>query len=1210
MQLTALGKDLPAKKCRRRISRTPILLGMKLTVLLLFAATVSVCARTHAQNVTISGNNLSLKAVFVQIHQQTGYDFLYDSKEIEKALPVTLNVKDAPVSDVLTQCLKPSGLTYSIKNNAIVVKKSVALDMAAPADNAVATGSEPPVVRGRIVNDKGEPLAAVSIRIKGSSRGTISNDNGDFVLKNVEENEVLVFTVIGYESKEFTISGQNGFVNLQLKPKSSDLKALEVVSTGYQNIKRLTMAGSISSIKASDLYFNGTNSLEQALQGKLPGVVVINQSGEVGMRQKTIVRGVSTLSGTQDPVWVVDGIIQSDPLPFKTKAIDAFTGGITPDNFDYVRNFVGNSISWLNPYDIEDITVLKDASATAIYGVRAANGVIVINTKRGKAGPPAITYSTSVNMTEKVTYDKLDMMNSKDRVAVDEEIYNRGLTATFVNNNIGFAGVLSDYLFKRITYEQFNAKVKYLETVNVNWFDILFRTPMSNSHMLSISGGNNNTRYYGSFRYGLTNGAARGNDAKSYTANFSLSSRVNEKVSLSMRISASQSNTNGFYKTDPYTYAAVANREIAAYDSAGNNFFYPAVSGYLFNVRNELGNSGSVNQLTNVNANFSVNYQPVKGITFESLFSVAQNNTTGYTFAGQKTEYIAKLRGYDYGTVTATQAAYINSRLPIGGEYNESDNKNISWNWRNSLTYSHLFGNKHALTVMAGEEAFSSHYTGLAASMYGYLPERGRAFATLPLTYTSSNVANGYLLPPYTTSALTDRISNTVGLYSALNYTYDNRYVLNFSVRADASNRFGQYTGQRFNPVWAGGLRWNVMNEKWMSTQTWLSGLSLRSSLGYQRNIVDNYSPDLIARIPTGSTSTVIDPFTGENRLVVSSLPYGNLRWEKNLTLNYGLDFSLLKNRITATLEYYVKLGRDLITILPVALEYGVSTMPVNGGNMTNKGAELDLNFVAVRKKDFSWSINLNSSKTYNQVTNTGIQNPTWRMAASGSLYVKGYPVSGFWAFNFTGINPANGFPMIDLTVAKGGSPTTDPTSYMKYMGKLNPDFTGGLGMNFRYKMFTLSANAYLQVGGKKFLSPAYSMVANLPTEYENLSNKLLARWTPQNINASFPGLPDASVTNFTLPDGKISSNYYEMYNYSTARVVNASTLRVNNLYLACTLPAKLVSRLKCKGINTSAGVSNPFAIVSKDFKGMDAEVATGNQPRTRTYSMTVNITF
>ena len=1206
MQLTALGKDLPVKKCRQWFSRTPILLGMKLTVLFLLTATLSVCAKTRAQNVTISGKDLSLKAVFVLIHQQTGYDFLYDSREIEKALPVTLDVKNAPMGEVLTQCLKPSKLGFVVKNNAIIVKKAEARTFDAPVADEPQAPVELPIVRGRIVNEKSEPIAGASIKIKGSYRGTVSDESGEFTLKNVNANDVLIVTVIGYESREFRPGSDNKYFSLQLKPKSSDLKALEIVSTGYQNVKRLTMAGSVSSIKASDLYLNGTSSLEQALQGKLPGLVVINQSGEVGTRQKTIVRGVSTLSGTQDPVWVVDGIIQSDPLPFKTATLNA-AGAITPDNFDYVRNYVGNSIAWLNPYDIEDISVLKDASATAIYGVRAANGVIVINTKKGKTGPPTITYSTAINMTEKVTYDKLDLMNSKERVAVDQEIFDRGLTATFVNNNIGYAGALNDYLFKRITKDQFNARVKYYETVNVNWFDNLFRAPLSNSHMLSISGGSNSLRYYGSVRYGFTNGAARGNDNKGYTASFGMSGRLNNKLSLSLRLSAAQNNTDGFYKVNPFTYASATNREIAA-DSAGFDYFYTAASGYKFNVRNELANSGSTNQVTTVNTNIELNYQPVKGLVFQSLFGISQSNTTGYTYAGQRTEYIAKIRGYDYGTVNSTQTAYINSKLPAGGEYNESDNKNATWNWRNSVSYSHIFGDRHAVTITAGEEVMSSHYTGIAFTEYGYLPERGKAFAAVPLTYTSANTANPLLA---VNEVLTDRISNTMGVYSALNYTYDNRYVLNFSVRGDASNRFGQYTGQRFNPVWAGGLRWNIMNEKWIAKQTWLSGLSLRATIGYQRNIVDNFSPDLIARIPIGATANIIDQFTGENRLVVSSLPYGNLRWEKNLTMNYGIDFSLFNNRIAGTVEYYEKRGTDIIVSLPVALEYGVSSMPVNGGNLTNRGAEIDLNVVAVKTKSFTWSINVNSSKTYNQLNKVGTQNPTWRNATSGSLYAQGYPVTGIWAFNYTGINAANGYPMIDLTVAKGGNPVNDPTSYMTYMGKLNPDFTGGLGMNFRYKAFTLSANAYLQVGGKKFLSPAYSMVANLPTEYENLSRQLLARWTPQNTGAFFPGLPDASVKNNTLlPDGKTYSNAYEMYNYSTARVVNASTLRVNSLYLAYTLPAKLVSFVKCRNISASGGVTNPFAIVSKDFKGRDSEVAMGNQPRTRTYSMNINITF
>jgi TonB-linked SusC/RagA family outer membrane protein len=1186
---------------------TKLLRIMKLTAIIVLAACISASANSFSQTITLSEKEAPLDKVFKEIKKQTGYVFFYDEAWLKQAKKVSIKVVNAPLKDVLDMCFKDQPFTFSIIGTTVVVKKSLVISAPVYADTAKPSALID--VRGIVKNERGDLLESVTVTVKGTNRGTVSDVNGSFYLKNLDRNSVLVFNTLGHAAKELTVA-QSGSYTIMLSIKQDEMTATVVVSTGYQNIKRTNVAGSTSTIKASELTFNGTNTLEQALQGKLPGLVVINNDGLVGTRQKTIVRGVSTLTGTQDPIWVVDGIIQSDPLPFKATTLNAL-GAITPDNFDYVRNFVGSAISWLNPNDIEDITVLKDASATAIYGVRAANGVIVINTKKGKEGPVTVSYSNTVNISEKVTYDKLELMNSQERVAVSKEIFDRGLTSAVTVNTIGYAGALDDYLFGRITYDQFNAKVKYLETVNVNWFDILFRNPVSINQSLSLSGGNANTRYYGSFGYTDTKGTAIGNDMKSYTANVGLNTRLSNKLTANIRISASQATTDGFYRVNPYTYASTVNRAIPGYDSAGNNLFYKNRSGYLFNINNELDNSTSFNKNTSINTNFNINYDIASGLRFSSLFSLSQSSVVGYTSATERTEYIATIRWYDYGTAKATDAAYKNSRLPIGGEYNEDNTQNVSWNFRNSLSYSHVFNLKHALSVMVGQEANSSHYEGFSNTNYGYLPERGKAFVALPLTYTSANTPNPLL---NMAKLLTDRTTNNMGYYGTVNYSYDNRYVFNFSVRADASNRFGQYTGEKFNPVYAGGVRWNMMYEEWARQLNWLSTFSVRSTFGYQRNMVATVSPDLIARMPTSPASQVVDLFTGEPRLVVSSLPYGDLRWEKTATVNLGVDVGFLKNRINGTVEYYIKKGKDIITTLPVPVEYGVTSMPVNGGDITNKGLEINLGFIPVRTKDYTLSISLNTSKTYSTLDKAGIQNPNWRVASSGNLYVNGYPVSGFWAFDFTGIDTTTGYPTINLAVANGKSPTTDPTAYMKYMGKLNPDLTAGMGINFRYKMFSLSSSLYLQIGGKKFLTPAYTTqsltAVGLPTEYENLSRELLGRWTPGNKQASFPGLPSAVANNVLLPDGKNYSNVYEMYNYSSARVVDASTLRVNNVNLSYTLPARITTMMKAKTINAGLGISNVFAWVSKDYKGRDAEVATGAQPRTRSYSIRFSASF
>ncbi|UEG53089.1 SusC/RagA family TonB-linked outer membrane protein [Mucilaginibacter daejeonensis] len=1179
-------------------------------VMKLIIALISIYAlqtgAAQAQVVTLSKTNAKLVDIFKEIRKQTGYDFVYTSSQISEARPVTINLRSATLEAALAACFRDQPLAYSIKNKVIIVKTKVNTESRSTAFSA------PPkyrMVTGRVTGTDNKPLAGVTVASKELNVRTFTDQNGTYRIDVVDQGTAtLVFTHIGFETREAAVAGMS-VMDVTMTRAVKEMN--EIVVTGYQVLKKSDVVGSVASVQAKDLNLNGINTLEQALQGKLAGVVVTNSSGMVGTRQNVRVRGTSTLVGTQEPIWVVDGIIQEDPLPFRAQELNN-AGGINADNFDYLRNFVGNSIRWLNPNDIQDITVLKDASATAIYGVRAANGVIVITTKKGQVGPPSINYSTNLSVTDRVNYDRLNLMNSKERVAISREIYDRGLTSPTVSNNIGYAGALNDYLYlKTISESEFKARVAAMETVNTDWFDLLFRTPFSMSHNLGISGGNANTRYYSSFGYNTTAGTAIGNDIRNITGNLSMNSQLSKNLSLGLRLSASKNTTDGFYQISPYDYATKANRAIAAYDANGQLSYYRNASGYLFNILNERNETGNTNNVLTTNAVMDVNYQISKNFRFQTLFSYNASATNGATYATDKTEYVARALRFSDFPLKPNDPNYILSKLPQGGEYNQLNSTNRTWGWRNNLSYSETFAKKHNVAVMVGVETNSTQYDGFQSTSYGYLRDRGKSFATLPLTYTTAKTVNPLLVSIPT---ITDRRVNTMGVYLTSSYTFDSRYVLNFSVRNDRSNRFGQFTNEKFNPVWAGGLRWNIANEKWFVTNDWLSGLSLRSSIGYQRNIASNVSPDLIIKIPTGVTSNSTESFTGEQLLTVASLPYGDLRWEQNLTLNLGLDWSLFQNRISGTLEYYNKRGRELITSLSVPLEYGTSSMLVNGGSMSNSGYELTVNFVPVRTRNFTWSVNFNTSKNNNRITKTGAQVVSWQTAASGQLNVLGRPVSGFYAFRSKGIDPKTGEPIIDLSTTPGSDPK-DPTSFMQYVGKLDPDLVSGLGMNFRYKMLTLSSSFYLQLGGKRFLAPLYNYAgtsSGLPTEYENLSRLILDRWSPSNPNATVPALPNGTLANVDLPNGdqRANRNVYNFYNYSTDRVVSASSLRCNNLNLSYSLPANVVSKLKCKNIALGGGVSNVFSINSSDFKGIDPEVATGGQPRTRTYTFSMNLSF
>lgn len=1171
----------------------------------LMACVLSIMAQgSDDQRVTINLDRAALGEFLNEVKQQTGLDFIMASGSQSNAR-VTVHENNVPLRTVLTKVLGKAGFNYEIRDGFIALSDKQ-------------TSGSKRTISGRIIDQSGDPLPGAVVSVKGHQIRTVTNSDGRYSIEIPTSDCTLEFSFVGMKPEQRSIRKGTGLSTLNVAMNSST-ELDEVVVTGYQEIDRTRIAGSVSQIQAKDLDLNGINTIEQALQGKLAGVTVLNQSGMVGVQQKTRVRGTSTLMGSQEPIWVVDGVIQEDPLPFNAQEFDV-QGGISEDNFDYIRNFVGNSISWLNPMDIENITVLKDASATAIYGVRAANGVIVIKTKRGKQGSMSVSYSTNVNFGERVSYNALERMNSLERVAVSKEVFIRGLSANF-SPSIGYAGALNDYLFGRITANEFEAKVAQMETQNTDWFDILFRNPVSHNHSVSFSGGQEKVRYYSSLSYNKTNGTAIGNEQEGYGAHVGLNMDFTRKLHVSFDLSGNMSTTKSFFKgVDPYNYAYNTNRAIAAYNEDGSLYYYPERSNqFMYNILNERDNTGNQNKNMSLNASLNAYYDIVDDLKFNTLFSINTSSVKGESWASERTNYITDIRKYEYGTALPTSVEYKNSMLPHGGLLNTDNTNQTTWSWRNSLQYDKLFNNVHALTVMLGMEMSSSKYDGYTDGHYGYMPERGKSFATVPAQLTNSYSGNpygnhifdgldlgqAYVIYPN----VTDTKVNRMGVYTTLNYAYDNRYVVNLSVRGDASNRFGQYHNEKFNPVWAGGLRWNVDREKWFQKQHVISALSLRASYGYQRNMASNFSPTLIVKMPRGAQSSNIDLRTGDYKLNISNLPYDDLRWEKTISQNYGADFALFNNKIRMSVEYYHKNGKDIITYIPMPREYGIENMPVNGGSVVNRGYELTVGFTPIRTKDFTWNVSMNTSKNFNEVAKVGIQNMHWKNTTTGQFYKDGYAVSSFWAFRYEGIDKETGYPIINLDTEEGAD-LTDPTSYMVYAGKLDPDFTGGLSMSFRWKDLTLSTSLYLQLGGKKFLSPAYASI-QLPSDYENLSTELLNRWTPDNPNAEFPGLPDRMIQNTQLPNGSTYANVYEMYNYSDARVVSASSLRCNNLSLSYAVPFEWVRRnLHLQSVSFGGSITNLFAINSKDFKGRDAEVATGQQPRTRSVSLNLNVVF
>ncbi|RFS26631.1 SusC/RagA family TonB-linked outer membrane protein [Chitinophaga silvatica] len=1188
-------------------------IGRRTGILAILICCMLSSAIAQQKGITLEMKNAKRTEILNKIRDQITYSLVFNSKELNKYAPINITAQNQPIEQVLEKVLEGTGLKYSIDGKVIIISNP---------GKQIAAVETLVTVKGRITSPDNVPLPGVTLVEVGSTKATTSDASGYYNIFVQDKSSIRV-SYIGMKSVTFAVNGgaDNSFIN-NIQLEKQDINVSEVVVTGYQNIDRKDMVGSYSRISADEIKIPGVNSIDKLLQGQLPGVAVTQSSGLVGSKTKVRTRGTSTMLGSQDPVWVVDGIIQNDPIPFQYQQFNALQN---EGDQDALKNLVGTTVSYLNVDDIQDITVLKDASSTAIYGVKAANGVIVITTRKGKAGRTAINFSSNTTISQRPSYRDFNLMNSKDRIDVSREIYARGLNFQQTPDAVSYEGALQRLFDKQITQEQFDREVSKFETMNTDWFGLLYQNPVSNNQSLSFSGGADRTSYYGSVGMMSQIGNTIGNEQRRYNALLKVTTALSNKVRLTFNLNASTSNLKGFYKFEPFQYAFNTSRAIPYLDDNGSQYFYinnnSASSGgiipasYKYNVINERNNTGSLSKAGFINGTYNIDYAIGKGFSFQSVGNYGISNSNGESFATERSAYISSLRGYEFGQYTPSSLKYQQSSLPIGGQLNKMSAEMKSYLFRNMLSYTNrFFGNRDGFNAMAGVEIRSVKYDGVSQTSYGYMPDRGKTIVMPPLNValstggTTTNSLYNNMVP-----LLTDKLNNYLSYFGTTSYNLNNKYVFNASIRTDASNRFGQDTRHRFLPVWAAGGQWNLAEENFLKSNSWLNQLSLRASYGFQGNVAENFSPDLIAQIPSGNSA--YSATTKEAILKIYSLAYEDLRWERSKTSNLALDFSILKGRVSGTVEGYYKKTSDAIIMLQVPFEFGMLTgVPVNGGDLLNKGYEVTLNIVPIRNKNFSWNLRINSGRNFNEVKESGATVlSNWQMAASGSIYKKGYPISAFWAFDYAGLNE-KGIPQFN-NLDKSAEKTIDATSGMVYMGQLDPKITGGVSNNFQYKGFSLNVLFNVALGHKKFLPRIYeTMYGSAPYPAKNLSNELVNRWRQpgDEKNTNIPSLPTALVPNVSLPFGSGSlASPYLMYDYSNLRVVDASFVRLQNLMLGYNIPGSWLKQTKViRQANLMLSASNLFYIASKDLHGVDPEVNGNSLPIPRNYSLTVNVGF
>ncbi|MBO5749788.1 MAG: SusC/RagA family TonB-linked outer membrane protein, partial [Bacteroidaceae bacterium] len=655
------------------------------------------------------------------------------------------------------------------------------------------------------------------------------------------------------------------------------------------------------------------------------------------------IRGVSSINGVQEPLWVLDGI------PMEGNEIPAI------DNLNDIDDIYQTSIAGLNPSDIENITVLKDAAATAIYGARAANGVIVITTKKGKTGRPIVNFSSKLTYSPRASIDRLNLLNSNKKVNLELDLL--GSQYDYRQHKGGVANIL-DELGEFDTYRNggWNAlsaeaqqRINGLRGINTDWNDILFRDVFNQEYNVSVSGGSDNAHYYASVGYYNEQGTVKGVENDRYNATLKTDFKLNDILTVGASVFANQrkqesymTDAGGF--TNPVYYSRMANPYFEPYDKEGNYIYDTNVQGREsevpnFNIFEERANTSKERTDRSFMAIFDAIFKFNNNLKLTTQYGLQHDNYTLTRYAGHNSYAMRKVKEYATFMIDGERK----SIFPDGGMNKQTEAHTDQWTWKAMLEWNNRFNNIHDLELMGGTEVRHTETNVLTSSVYGY---DKRTLTSQPVLFPTENIAKNYPLheESHTENAY-------VSWFATGSYTLLYRYTLGASIRFDGSDVFGVAKKYRYLPLYSLSGLWRAKEESFLRNIDWIDELSLRASYGLQGNIDKNTSPYLIGTFD----KTSVLPGHIENIISAENAPNPNLRWEKTRNVNIGLNLGVLNNRIRLNVDYYRRHSTDLISSRQLPLETGFASTTVNWASMENEGWEFAINTNNIKTKKFSW---------------------------------------------------------------------------------------------------------------------------------------------------------------------------------------------------------------------------------------------------------------
>ncbi|WP_421920214.1 SusC/RagA family TonB-linked outer membrane protein [Marinifilum sp.] len=1120
----------------------------------------------QGNQIVINESNINLEDLIWKIKEQSGYKFIYNTKHLQNYSNLSVD-KKGTVDEILNSILLDTKLTYELKNNAYVLK------LKDTEKKIEKTEQEKAKIRGKITDEKGNVLPGVSVLIKGSYVGTTSNIDGLYTI-SVLPGDVLVFSFVGMESQEVKIE-KNADINIVLKEQENQIGEV-TVTTGYQEIKKERMIGSSAVITSTELRNKGFTNIEQALEGTIAGLTTIS-SGRPGEDAQITIRGVNSLSGSTSPMWIVDGMPMMGEVP-----------NVSDGAADLQSAIFTTGIGNLTPDDIESITVLKDAAATAIYGARAANGVIVIKTKSGTEGKTYFNVTSNYSIFEKPEMD-VQMMNTAQKIEYEKRMYN-----DFGRYN--HLGRVFD-MMKKVDYGtmsqvEFDSKVAELEKINTDWFDEIFRAGTSSQTNVSMQGGTEKTQYYASGVYLTNKGTEPNNKYQKMGMNLKLTHNPSRKVRIQLGLNGTmRKDRSTASRVRPLQYAMYANPYEKPYNDDGTYAYdlsYNLENSDLdkpeelawgkFNIFHDLNNNTAKSRYIDLQTNLKFEYEIVPGLMYTSQATYNVNATHSRSTEGANT-----YTNFKNHWLNATIGEVTHDM--VDGALSERTGYADSYTWRNSLSYNKEINNMHFINIMTGQEILRRD--GRNFSNYSPVFDELHGVTGFPnLTDIKPEDLNVNRLGG--TGEYTEKISSFFAIGS---YSFMDRYVFNGSIRYDGSDIIGN--DNQFTPLWNVGFRWNLHNEDFINSRDFFNELSIRAGYGFTGSIDKNARPNLVMYF-----NSAIE-YDGVYVPTSFDYPSPSVKWQTKEDINIGLDVAMLKNRFELTVNYYHNTTDDVLDRRKLAYSSGRGSVIENVADLINKGWEFQLSTTNIRTQDLTWITRFNVAINDNKVKTTFFKSLNEVPATNSDAFVEGYPVRAWYGFKFARVDEATGNTIAYLE--NGGTFDMDEIyskshkglepPLLSYLGEAYPPISGGISTTLRYKRLTLSARGNFYTG-HKIKSFNTTQLVNGQNRYI----KDINRWRQPGDVTDVPAYP--GHTRYA----------YNTYLFDT-ELEDGDYFRLRYVTLGYNFPPELLKKIGFKTMRLSATANNLLTLTK--YNGIDPALMGGfGYPNSSNYTLTLNLGF